>query len=150
MDHLHFSDEMLVRVFVQEGNPQLFSELVHRYRAKVIQQCYRKMRDMDAAQDLSQEVWIQVFTKIAQFRGECPFSAWLSIIVGNHCQNHLKKDKHLLNQEISKRIENTLREDEEIDTENTSIPTSDILMKMMDKLNGQDKVSLPYTFYKRG
>ena len=54
------TDELLIKEF-QNGNRNSYTELVNRYRDKIISFLYRYMHDMDAAEDLAQEAFFKVY-----------------------------------------------------------------------------------------
>ncbi len=61
MDDTHLTDQDIIQRFLQNESPRLFNALVRRHQSSVLQQCRRQLRDAEAAQDVSQEVWIRVF-----------------------------------------------------------------------------------------
>ena len=56
------TDELLIKEF-QNGNRSSYTELVNRYRDKIISFLYRYMHDMDAAEDLAQEAFLKYILK---------------------------------------------------------------------------------------
>ena len=139
MDYTHLTDHEIAQRFVQTKEPRLFDELVRRHQSSVLQQCRKQLKDAEAAQDVSQEVWIRVFERLHQFRPVRPFAAWLSVIVHNRCHDHLHNDKYRLHQELSHLIVDGLEADEELDTENLTVPTVEILEELMEYLSGEEK-----------
>jgi len=65
------------------GDPQAFERL---YRAHVgrIHALARRMVGDDVADDLTQEVFIRAWEKLATFRGEARFGTWLHRLAVNH------------------------------------------------------------------
>jgi RNA polymerase sigma-70 factor (ECF subfamily) len=51
--------------------------------------------DMDLAADIAQEVWIQIFRALAQYRGESRFGTWAHRIAVNRTLNALRKTRRL-------------------------------------------------------
>jgi RNA polymerase sigma-70 factor (ECF subfamily) len=72
-------DETLVRELLRTGDDDLFAELVSRHKDRVFRLAVSILGPghEDAAEDLTQEVFLQVFRKLATFRQECAFSTWL-------------------------------------------------------------------------
>ncbi|WP_437598703.1 sigma-70 family RNA polymerase sigma factor [Sorangium sp. So ce590] len=67
-----------------------FNELVIMYERRVFALVYRMLGRRDEAEDLSQEVFVQVFKAIDQFRGESKLSTWIYRIAVNLCKNRTK------------------------------------------------------------
>ena len=61
--------------------------------------------DMDLAADIAQEVWIQIFKALPQYRGESQFGTWAHRIAVNRTLNALRKTRRLA------KIETTVEED---------------------------------------
>ncbi len=134
------SDEALVRACQAATQPAYFDELTRRYRSRVVRWCYVYLRDADEAQDVTQEVFIRLLTRLPSYRHEVPFVAWLQTIVRNRCVDHLRQDKHALDQELSENI--AAPWEEELDTEEVSVPTEALVYQLLNKLKGGDKYLL--------
>src|SRR6185437_659016 len=55
--------------------------------------------DADLAEDIAQEVWIQIFRALPSYRGESQFSTWAHRIAVNRTLNALRKSRRLANLE---------------------------------------------------
>jgi RNA polymerase sigma-70 factor (ECF subfamily) len=53
--------------------------------------CLRLVRDPTLAEDLAQQVWVAVLSKISGFRGDAQFSTWLYRITVNVVYMHFRK-----------------------------------------------------------
>ena len=149
MDCTYLTDLEITQRYVQDADPRLFAELVRRHQPNVVQQCWRLVKDADVAQDISQEVWIRVLTKLHQFRADRPFGGWLSIIVRNRCYDHLQQDKRLLHQEISRKVIDTLKEEEALETEDFTKSTIEILEELLGQIGGEEKLLLLLKYEQR-
>jgi RNA polymerase sigma-70 factor (ECF subfamily) len=67
-----------------------FNELVTAYERRVFALVFRMLGRRDEAEDLAQEVFVQVFKAIDQFRGESKLSTWIYRIAVNLCKNRTK------------------------------------------------------------
>jgi len=67
-----------------------FNHLVVTYQRRVFALVYRMLGRRDEAEDLSQEVFVQVFKAIDQFRGDSKLSTWVYRIAVNLCKNRTK------------------------------------------------------------
>jgi RNA polymerase sigma-70 factor (ECF subfamily) len=61
----------------REGDGGAFATLVDRYQPTVFRWAIGLSGDRDEAEDIVQEVYIRVHRKLASFRGDGPFDAWL-------------------------------------------------------------------------
>ena len=67
-----------------------FNELVVLYERRVFALVFRMLRRREEAEDLAQEVFVQVFKAIDQFRGDSKLSTWIYRIAVNLCKNRSK------------------------------------------------------------
>ena len=75
----------------QQGDEGAFAALFETHKRRVYSLCLRMTGDTAEAEDLSQEAFLQLFRKIATFRGESAFSTWLHRLVVNVVLMHLRK-----------------------------------------------------------
>lgn len=67
-----------------------FNEFVKLYERRVFALVFRMLGNRAEAEDLAQEVFVQVFKAIGTFRGESKLSTWVYRIAVNLCKNRLK------------------------------------------------------------
>lgn len=67
-----------------------FNELVETYEQRVFRLVFRMLGRRDEAEDMAQEVFVQVFKAIGTFRGDSKLSTWVYRIAVNLCKNRLK------------------------------------------------------------
>jgi RNA polymerase sigma-70 factor (ECF subfamily) len=67
-----------------------FNELVRAYERRVFGLVLRMLSSRAEAEDLTQEVFVQVFKAIGTFRGESKLSTWIYRIAVNLCKNRSK------------------------------------------------------------
>ena len=75
---------------LRQRDERAFSELVLLYQNKVFTLAYRMLGDRGEAEDLAQEVFLQVLRSIITFRGESKLSTWIYRIAINQCHNRRK------------------------------------------------------------
>ncbi|MGA3213468.1 MAG: sigma-70 family RNA polymerase sigma factor [Terriglobales bacterium] len=75
----------------QEGDPESFASLYGLHKRRVYSLCLRMTGNTAEAEDLTQEAFLQLFRKIATFRGESAFSTWLHRLAVNVVLMHLRK-----------------------------------------------------------
>ena len=87
------TDEELVARIVKNNNPLLFGKLYDRYAKMVYNKCYGFARSQDEAEDLTQDVFLQLFIKLKSFKGKSKFSTWLYSFTYNFCVNYVNRNK---------------------------------------------------------
>ncbi len=75
----------------QSGDHQAFAELYSQNKFRVYKICLRMVRDVALAEDLSQESFLQLYRKIATFKGNSAFSTWLHRLTVNVVLMHLRR-----------------------------------------------------------
>jgi len=85
-------DCILVRE-LKNGDEQAFRELVDKYQDKVFNTCISFVKNSDDADDLTQEVFIEVYHSIYKFREESKLSTWIYRIAVNKSLEYLRKMK---------------------------------------------------------
>ena len=73
------------------GDPACFESLYHLHKRHVYLLCLRITKNTADAEDLTQEVFLQLFRKVATFRGDSAFSTWLHRVAMNVVLMHLRK-----------------------------------------------------------
>ncbi|HKG80121.1 MAG TPA: RNA polymerase sigma factor [Pyrinomonadaceae bacterium] len=73
------------------GDMAAFEELYRTYNRRVYSHCLRMTRNVAEAEDLTQEVFIQLFRKLKTFRGESLFTTWLHRMTVNAVLMHFRK-----------------------------------------------------------
>lgn len=69
------------------GDDSAFDQIVHRYQDMVFSLSCRLLGGQDEAVDLSQEVFLQIYRKIATFRRDASLRTWIYRIVINRAKN---------------------------------------------------------------
>lgn len=74
-----------------KGNMFAFEELYNRHHRRVYSLCLRMLQNTHEAEDLTQEVFIQLYRKIGSFRGDSAFTTWLHRMTVNQVLMHFRK-----------------------------------------------------------
>jgi RNA polymerase sigma-70 factor (ECF subfamily) len=75
----------------QQGDPDPFERIYRLHSRRVYALCLRMVGNTAEAEDLAQEAFLQLFRKIATFRGESAFSTWLHRLAVNVVLMRLRK-----------------------------------------------------------
>lgn len=76
---------------VQAGDYSPAAVLYDRYSTRIYNFAYRFLRNAEAAEDATQEVFVKMIKHAHQFNGEAKLSTWLFSITANLCRDHLRK-----------------------------------------------------------
>jgi RNA polymerase sigma-70 factor (ECF subfamily) len=77
----------------QKADIAAFNEIVARYKNKIYNYLLRMTGSQDDAEDLTQEVFVRMYTNIASFRAEASLSTWLFRIAGNLAVDAFRRGK---------------------------------------------------------
>lgn len=78
---------------VQKGDWTGMARLYDWYRPRVYSLCLRYTRNASDADDLTQDVFIQVFRKAYTFRGDAEFTSWLYAVTLNFVRLHARQTR---------------------------------------------------------
>ena len=67
----------------QGGDVQAFASIFEEHRGRIYSVCLRMTNNAAEAEDLTQDAFIQVFRKLATFRGESTLATWLYRVATN-------------------------------------------------------------------
>ena len=82
-------DNVLTRA--QAGDYQAFAEIYSLHKRRIYSLCLRMVGNVAEAEDLTQEAFLQLYRKIATFRGDSAFSTWLHRLAINVVLMQLRK-----------------------------------------------------------
>ncbi len=85
-------DNELIQKIVN-GETQMFSLLVERYKDSVFNLVYRFTDDYGEAEDISQEVFVTLYKKLNTYKGEAKLSTWIYRIATNKSIDWHRKKK---------------------------------------------------------
>src|SRR5712671_1415835 len=74
------------------GRTQPFEEIFQLHHRRVYSLCLRMIGNPAEAEDLTQDVFLQVFRKLGTFRGESAFTTWLHRLTVNQVLMHFRKN----------------------------------------------------------
>jgi len=73
------------------GDGEAFEQLYRRHFRRVYALCLRMLGDPTQAEDLTQDVFVNLFNKIGSFRGESAFTTWLHRMTVNQVLMFFRK-----------------------------------------------------------
>ena len=75
------------------GDDAAWEQVVARFKRKVFHIAYKFTGRHEAAEDLTQEVFLKVFKSLDKFNRDADFSTWLSSVARNYCIDHYRASK---------------------------------------------------------
>ena len=84
---IHPSEDAVLLQDLQRGAPQAFERLLDQYQQPVYRFVYRLLEDPADAPDVTQEVFVKVFRKVGEFRGDASLKTWIYRIAVNEASN---------------------------------------------------------------
>lgn len=76
---------------LREGTNQAYGRLLEEYQQKVFSTCISFVPNQEDAEDVAQEVFVEVFNSIAKFKGDSKLSTWIYRISVNKSLEFIRK-----------------------------------------------------------
>lgn len=135
-----------------QGDEAAFKTLVNDYKDKVYNTCLGFLRNAHDAEDVSQEVFIQVYDSIDEFREEASISTWIYKIAVTKSLELIRYRKRQKRSGFFKALNNLFSENnEEIEDEDTEFShpgiqlenkeRAQVLMKEIEQLPKRQRVA---------
>jgi RNA polymerase sigma-70 factor, ECF subfamily len=83
--------EMLQRV--RRGEPSGAAELFEKYSAPLLRFTDRMLGSRADAEEVTQEVFVKMITRVEQYDGQAPVSSWLYAIAANACRDRMRRGR---------------------------------------------------------
>lgn len=78
---------------LQQGSEVAFRTLVARYQSRVYSTAFSLLRSAEEAEDVAQEVFVEVYQTVDRFRGEAALSTWLYRLTTSRALQHRRRLK---------------------------------------------------------
>lgn len=86
-------DESQLISGIQKGDRNAFRLLVEKHQQMVVNTCFGIVHNRADAEDLAQDVFVEIFRSAANFRGDAKLSTWLYRIATNRSLNFIRDNK---------------------------------------------------------
>jgi RNA polymerase sigma-70 factor (ECF subfamily) len=90
----HDDPDVQLMLRFQRGDTAAFQQLFNRYSASVVNFAFRFVRSRERAEELAQEVFLQVYRWQERYEPTAKFATWLFKIANNHCLNEVRKHEY--------------------------------------------------------
>lgn len=136
---------------IQRGDSSVFTEIVEQWQKMVYNTALSIVQLEADAEDITQDVFIDVFEKLDKFRGEAQLSTWIYRITVNRCLDFEKKKKRLKNGGLLKQIFFVKAEDEPVNFNHPGVLLDNkekaaVLFKALKKLPENQRIA--FTLHK--
>jgi RNA polymerase sigma-70 factor (ECF subfamily) len=121
----------------------LFAVLYDRHAKTVFNKCLGFANSKEEAQDLTHDIFVQLFVKLRTFKGTSKFSTWLYALTYNFCVNYVTRNKYKKNEKIADSDDELLLDDKEDESEAILMEIKyDKLQTILNKLELNDRIIL--------
>lgn len=138
---------------IKKGDEAAFKWMVESYQDMVYNTILGIVQNEQDAEDVSQEVFVQVYESINQFKGDAKFSTWLYRIAVTKSLDHLRKKKRKKRfafvQSLFGMNEEEVRHEPEFNHPGVSLENKEkaaVLFQAIDKLPANQKAA--FTLHK--
>lgn len=141
---------------LQQGDEKAFKQLVEKYQQLVVNTCFGLVHNNEDAEDIAQDVFIEVHRSISNFRADSKISTWLYRIAVNRSLNFIRDNKR---RKMAQSIEDAFSlgkekltniypgQTESPDAEFENSERADILHKAIDSLPKNQRVAFTLNKY---
>ncbi len=78
---------------LKDGNESAFRYVLETYQKMVLNCSFKFLRNVESAEDITQEVFLEVFKSVSSFRQDAKLSTWIYRITVTKSINHLKSQE---------------------------------------------------------
>ncbi len=130
------------------GSMGAFEELMRNHERLVYRACFCYTGNREDALDVTQEVFVKVFEKIASFRGSGPFKGWLLRLTHNESLNWIRsRTRHGEHDELTAANSPELEARQEADL--FRMESRDLLTAALLRLNPRQREALTLRYFER-
>ena len=147
-----YSEDIRLTGEVLGGNQSAFLIIINRHRRLVYHIVNRLIPNKSDHEDLGQDIFLKVYSKLNTYKGEAKLSTWIARIAYNTCLNYLEKKKYNLMDDLVKShdgeddetslMDNVMDSSLLPDIETENLINSEILRNNISKLPATYKIIL--------
>jgi len=90
----HDDPDVQLMLRFQKGDTEAFQQLFHKFSPSVVNFAFRFLGTQARAEEIAQEVFLQVYRWQNRYEPKAKFSTWLFKIAHNHCLNEVRKGEY--------------------------------------------------------
>ncbi|MDR1724865.1 MAG: RNA polymerase sigma factor [Bacteroidales bacterium] len=86
-------EDLLIAQKIADGDKEVFENFYNEYSLKLLNLCYGMLHNKTDAEDLVQEIFIEIYNNAQFFKGKSKLSTWVYRIAINKTISHIRKKK---------------------------------------------------------
>ena len=142
------TDDITIINSFKSGNRTAFNVIVMKYQKKIYWIVRKMVLDHDDANDITQEVFLKIYSSLGDFRGDSKFFTYIYRIAINYSINHLNKNKKINARKVDFETEvYKMRADEKETDEYDSERQQKLLEEAIKSLPEQQRAVFNLRFY---
>ncbi len=138
---MHDADSPLVHQ-AQQGDSHAFASLYRKYVAPIYRFCYWQTNKSHDAEDLTQNVFVEMAKSLKTFRNKSSFKNWLYVIAKRQVANWISHKYKLPQVQLTEVIPDT---PELIDPDNVRLKRT-LVQKLLQKLTPKERQILEFRY----
>lgn len=95
----HDDPDVQLMLRFQKGDAEAFQQLFTKFSPSLVNFAFRFVGTRERAEELTQEVFLQVYRWQERYEPKAKFSTWLFKIAHNHCLNEVRKGEYRVSRE---------------------------------------------------
>jgi RNA polymerase sigma factor (sigma-70 family) len=125
-------------------------ELVEHLHPLVMRICRSHLPRRVAEEDLAQDIFLKMFSRIDQYQGAVPFTHWVSLIAVTTCIDHLRAQKRRpefrfadLSEKEGEVLEAVMTNESDVAPDD-AVTAKELVHKLLERLKPDDRLVIQY------
>jgi len=144
--NINSDDAEIIEAF-NKGNQNAFNLIVRKYQERVYWVIRKMVLDHYDADDLTQEVFIKIYSSLKEFRGESKFFTYIYRIAINFSLNHIAKVKKTVHKTVCLDNTDVSSKDKKADEEMDAFERTKLLEEAIGSLPEQQRAVFNMRYY---
>ena len=115
-----------IAVKIRRGDTESFSPIVEEYKGFVFNFANQMSNSRELAGDITQEIFLRVFTQLSKYRPDFPFKSWLGRVAYTTTLNYLRKKRESIQIE-------SLAQDAPFEVKDESTAPEDVIIEKVTR-----------------
>ena len=138
-------DKTLLERYIN-GDDSALTYIVKRYQKNIYRFVYRQVGNEADAADITQKVFVNLFLKARQFKGNSSFKTWLYQIAVNQCKNQFRSNDRRREHKVDENANEFILEDNKFD-DVFGVEKRRILQEAINNLPAKQRLTMQLRVY---